>query len=239
MRPVVDPPRASLSPSRARRRWRRPSRRRADRGTPTSCADDSADRRSRRRSRARSLRPPDASPWRSARGVRAPLIRAVTVVRPFARATSRTRRTGRRSRLRRIQPSPPTRYCRDMLGPLETEASSESRQWARARVTADVDLVHCPGHTPGEHGGRRLHRPESRRHVLGDAMAHPAQIHEPDWRLRLRSSTKRDARRSRRQLVEQLDKARSWSCGAGHFGLGRTRRSTTEHPRWLAVPASP
>lgn len=126
-------------------------------------------------------------------------------------------------------------YVRDMLRPLETEGQLELVSGSGCTVTAGVDLVHCPGHTPGSMAVTVASAGAAGMFV-GDAMAHPAQIHEPDWPY-VFDVDQALARRSRRQLVEQLDQP-GLVLGAGHFGLGRI---VLDHgaPGWLAVPASP
>ncbi len=126
-------------------------------------------------------------------------------------------------------------YVGDMLRPLETAGQLELVSGMGRTVTPDVDLVHCPGHTPGSMavtvssaGGAGL--------FWGDAMAHPAQLNEPGWDY-VFDVDKAQARQSRRQLVERLDRP-GVVMGAGHFGLGQLVLDNGA-PRWVAVPASP
>jgi glyoxylase-like metal-dependent hydrolase (beta-lactamase superfamily II) len=125
-------------------------------------------------------------------------------------------------------------YVHDLLRPLATEGQLDLVSGEGRTLTADVDLVHCPGHTPGSMavaitsaGAAGL--------LWGDAIAHPAQLDEPEWDY-LFDVDKPMARQSRARLVQRLDGPGA-IIGAGHFGLRRLVVGDGMQ-RWRPVRAS-
>ena len=85
-------------------------------------------------------------------------------------------------------------------------------------------LLHTPGHTPGSMS-LLITSGAERAIIVGDAIAHPAQVEHPDWGVRLRLR-RRDRLRTRSQLLDRIE-AEGLTMTACHFpepGFGRVVR---------------
>lgn len=98
-----------------------------------------------------------------------------------------------------------------------------------ANVTAGVDLLMTPGHTPG-HMSVVISGHGKRAFLLGDAITCPAQLDEPSWHA-LGDVDPELAARARSRLFKELEDPGTLAAGAhfpelqfGRVLLGRSRR---------------
>ena len=111
----------------------------------------------------------------------------------------------------------PYSYFDETVRPLHEQGQLDLVRDADVVVSDGIRLLHSPGHTPGSmvvllsSGGRAGL-------LWGDAIAHPAQLAEPDWEY-VFDMDKSEARRSRGELIARLNEHDA--IGAGHFALGR------------------
>ena len=114
-------------------------------------------------------------------------------------------------------------YVEQTLTPLESLGALDLADGERV-LTEEVTALHTPGHTPGSmslliaSGGERAI-------IVGDAIAHPAQVEHPDWGIAFDSDGE-TALRTRGQLLDRIE-AEGLVLSACHFpepGFGRVVR---------------
>ena len=115
------------------------------------------------------------------------------------------------------------RFVEQTLAPLESLGVLELADGERV-LTEEVTALHTPGHTPGSmslliaSGGERAI-------LVGDAIAHPAQVEHPDWGFAFDFDSE-TALRTRNQLLDRIE-AEGLVVSACHFpepGFGRVVR---------------
>jgi glyoxylase-like metal-dependent hydrolase (beta-lactamase superfamily II) len=117
----------------------------------------------------------------------------------------------------------PLPYVDELITPLETLGGLELIDGDR-NVTAEVTILHTPGHTPGS-VSILIVSAGQRAIVWGDVIVHPAQVTEPDWLFAYDLDIGL-ARQTRRQLVDRIE-AEGMTVLACHFpepGVGRLVR---------------
>jgi glyoxylase-like metal-dependent hydrolase (beta-lactamase superfamily II) len=122
-----------------------------------------------------------------------------------------------------VQASLPFPYVDQTITPLQSLGVLDLIAGERS-LTAEVTLLHTPGHTPGSlsvlivSGGERAI-------IVGDAIAHPAQVEHPDWSIAFDFDAE-TAVRTRTQLLDRIE-AEGLTLTACHFpepGFGRVLR---------------
>ena len=114
-------------------------------------------------------------------------------------------------------------YVEQTLTPLESLGVLDLADGERS-LTEELTLLHTPGHTPGSMSVLIVSGDE-RAIIVGDALAHPAQVEHPDWGLAFDSDGE-TAERTRRQLLDRIE-AEGMTMSACHFpepGFGRVVR---------------
>ena len=115
------------------------------------------------------------------------------------------------------------RYVQETLTPLESLGALDLTDGERS-LTSEVTALHTPGHTPGSmsllisSGGERAI-------IVGDAIAHPAQVEHPDWGFAFDFDGE-TALQTRGQLLDRIE-AEGLILTACHFpepGFGRVVR---------------
>ena len=124
-------------------------------------------------------------------------------------------------------------FVQETLTPLEALGVLDLADGERS-LTEEVTALHTPGHTPGSmsllitSGGERAI-------IVGDAVAHPAQVEHPDWGFAFDFDGE-VALRTRNQLLERIE-AEGLTMTACHFpepGFGRVVR-LEGHRVWQAL----
>jgi glyoxylase-like metal-dependent hydrolase (beta-lactamase superfamily II) len=114
-------------------------------------------------------------------------------------------------------------FVEQTLTPLESLGVLELIDGERV-LTEELTVLHTPGHTPGSlsvliaSGGERAI-------IVGDAIAHPAQVEHPDWGIAFDFEDE-TAVRTRGQLLDRIE-AEGLTLSAPHFpepGFGRVVR---------------
>jgi glyoxylase-like metal-dependent hydrolase (beta-lactamase superfamily II) len=114
-------------------------------------------------------------------------------------------------------------FVEQTLTPLESLGVLDLVDGERS-LTEEVTALHTPGHTPGSmslliaSGGERAI-------IVGDALAHPAQVEHPDWGFAFDFDGE-TAQRTRNQLLDRIE-AEGLTLSACHFpepGFGRVVR---------------
>jgi glyoxylase-like metal-dependent hydrolase (beta-lactamase superfamily II) len=114
-------------------------------------------------------------------------------------------------------------FVQDTLTPLEALGVLDLTDGERS-ITEEITTLHTPGHTPGSmsllitSGGERAI-------IVGDAVAHPAQVEHPDWVFAFDFDGE-TAIDTRRQLLDRIE-AEGLTMTACHFpdpGFGRVVR---------------
>jgi glyoxylase-like metal-dependent hydrolase (beta-lactamase superfamily II) len=114
-------------------------------------------------------------------------------------------------------------YVEQTLTPLESQGVLDLADGERS-LTEEVTALHTPGHTPGSmsllitSGGERAI-------IVGDAIAHPAQVEHPDWGCAFDADGE-TAVRTRSHLLDRIE-AEGLTLTACHFpepGFGRVVR---------------
>jgi glyoxylase-like metal-dependent hydrolase (beta-lactamase superfamily II) len=127
-------------------------------------------------------------------------------------------------------------YVQQTLTPLEALGALDLIDGERS-LTEEVTLLHTPGHTPGSMS--LLITSESKRAIIvGDAIAHPAQVEHPEWGSAFDFDGE-TALRTRNQLLDRIE-AEGLTLTACHFpepGFGRVVR--LEGRRCWQAPSPP
>ena len=122
-----------------------------------------------------------------------------------------------------VQAALPFQFVDETITPLESLGVLDLTTGERS-LTEEVTAIHTPGHTPGSmsvlivSGGERAI-------IVGDAIAHPAQVEHPDWNITFDFDGE-TAERTRLQLLDRIE-AEGLTMTACHFpepGFGRVVR---------------
>jgi glyoxylase-like metal-dependent hydrolase (beta-lactamase superfamily II) len=122
-----------------------------------------------------------------------------------------------------VQAGLPFSYVDQTITPLQSLGVLDLIHGERS-LTEELTLLHTPGHTPGSmsllivSGGERAI-------IVGDAIAHPAQVEHPDWGIVFDFDAE-TALRTRNQLLDRIE-AEGLTLTACHFpepGFGRVVR---------------
>jgi len=114
-------------------------------------------------------------------------------------------------------------FVQETLTPLEALGVLDLADGERS-LTEEITTLHTPGHTPGSmsvlitSGGERAI-------IVGDAIAHPAQVEHPDWGI-VFDFDGETAIETRRGLLDRIE-AEGLTMTACHFpepGFGRVVR---------------
>jgi glyoxylase-like metal-dependent hydrolase (beta-lactamase superfamily II) len=114
-------------------------------------------------------------------------------------------------------------FVQETLTPLEALGVLDLADGERS-LTEEITTLHTPGHTPGSmslliaSGGERAI-------IVGDAIAHPAQVEHPDWGFSFDFDGE-TALRTRNQLLDRIE-AEGLTMTSCHFpepGFGRVVR---------------
>jgi glyoxylase-like metal-dependent hydrolase (beta-lactamase superfamily II) len=125
------------------------------------------------------------------------------------------------------------RFVPEALMPLEALGALDLVDGERS-LTSEVTAIHTPGHTPGSMSLLISSRGE-RAIIVGDAIAHPAQVEHPDWGFAFDFDGE-TALQTRRQLLDRIE-AEGLIMTACHFpepGFGRVMRLEGRRS-WQAV----
>jgi len=114
-------------------------------------------------------------------------------------------------------------YVPQSLTPLEGLGALDLTDGERS-MTSEVTAIHTPGHTPGSIT-LLIASGDQRAILVGDAIAHPAQVEHPDWGFAFDFDGE-TAQRTRGQLLDRIE-AEGLIVSACHFpepGFGRVVR---------------
>ncbi len=128
-----------------------------------------------------------------------------------------------------VQAAAPFPFVEELVTPLERLGALETFS-GDLSVTAEVTMLHTPGHTPGSasvlvsSGGEKAV-------IWGDAMVHPVSVTEPEWAFSFDMEPEK-AIASRKMLLDRAE-AEGWTACGCHFpdpGYGKIVR--IEGRRW-------
>jgi glyoxylase-like metal-dependent hydrolase (beta-lactamase superfamily II) len=114
-------------------------------------------------------------------------------------------------------------YVPQSLTPLEGLGALDMTDGERS-LTSEVTALHTPGHTPGSMS-LLITSGDQRAILVGDAIAHPAQVEHPDWVFAFDFDGE-TAQQTRGQLLDRIE-AEGLIVSACHFpepGFGRVVR---------------